>query len=229
MRSRWIPIVILLVLGGAILASIISISIGEKGPAPPVEGADAAQRLYGGIEQSGNELGSPDAPVTISIFTDVQCPECGEYQLEVVPELIERYVRPGDARLELRHFSIGSRQTTAAALAATAAGEQGVQWQYAQIAVGNIEGVRTSGVTPRFLKRVAASIPAPEFDEDQWERDLDSPRVAARVAADAEVAAELRLPAEPAVVVDGPNGTRELDDSPPLEEVERAVAAVGGG
>jgi hypothetical protein len=31
------------------------------------------------------------------------------------------------------------------------------------------------------------------------------------------------------VVVDGPGGTRELDDSPPLEVIEGAVQEVGGG
>ncbi|MGH2990172.1 MAG: DsbA family protein [Solirubrobacterales bacterium] len=227
MRSRrWVPLVALGLVGAAILAAIVSISVGEKGPAAPVEGAQAVQRLYGGIEQEGNSLGSPDAPVTISIFNDVQCPECGTYQLEAVPTLIDDLVRPGDARLELRHFSLGPRGVTAGALGATAAGEQGAQWQYAQLLFGNVEEVEVSGVEDEFLDRVAAAVPGPEFDEGQWAEDLESPEVADRVTADAELAADLRLPAQPAVIVDGPGGTRQLEEAPSLDEIEAAVAEV---
>src|ERR671910_3250162 len=117
-QSRLVPLLALGLVGAAILAAIVSISVGEEGPAPPVEGSQTVQRLYGGIEQQGDSLGSPDAPVTISIFNDVQCPKCGEYQFEIVPGLIDELVRPGEARLELRHFSIGPRQKTASAIAA---------------------------------------------------------------------------------------------------------------
>ena len=37
------------------------------------------------------------------------------------------------------------------------------------------------------------------------------------------LAAELELPAEPAVVVSGPGGQRELIESPSLEQIEAAV------
>jgi hypothetical protein len=40
------------------------------------------------------------------------------------------------------------------------------------------------------------------------------------------LAAELGFPAEPAVVVEGPGGTRELIQSPPLDEVKAAIAQV---
>jgi protein-disulfide isomerase len=229
MPRRWVPLLVLGLIGAAILAAIVSISVGEKGPAPPVEGSEAAQRLYGGIEQQGDSLGSPDAPVTISIFNDLQCTDCADYHLGTVPELVERLVRPGEARLEFRHFSIGPRQTTAAALAATAAGEQGAEWQYAHLVFLNVDDVRVGGVTPRFLRRVAAAVPGPQFDEERWSDDLESPQVEARVQSDAELATELRLPAMPAVVVDGPGGTRELDEAPSLARIEAAVEEVGEG
>jgi protein-disulfide isomerase len=221
------PLVALALVGAAILAAIVSISVGEKGPAPPVEGAQAAQRLYGGIEQAGNSLGSPDAPVTISIFNDLQCTDCADYQLETVPVLVDDLVREGDARLELRHRPVGQTPTTIAAVAATAAGEQGVEWQFAHLVLLNLDQARTSGVDDKFLERVAGSVPGPEFDVERWQRDREDPEIEARVAADDELGAELEL-AAPAVVVDGPGGTEQLEDAPSPADIERAVEDVRG-
>jgi hypothetical protein len=48
------------------------------------------------------------------------------------------------------------------------------------------------------------------------------------VADDAKVAADLRLPAEPAVVVSGPAGQKQLIESPSQQEIEAAVGEVSG-
>jgi protein-disulfide isomerase len=180
------------------------------------------QELFGGIEQDGAYVGPADAAVTITVFTDLRCPSCGTYQLDEIDPLVEEYARTGEARLELRHFSLGPEETTLAAEAATAAGEQGRQWQYADLLFRNIE-VAGSEVDDEFLREVAESVP--ELDLDQWDQDRDSPQVAARVESDAQTAADLRLPGTgPAVVVTGPGGQQELDDYPPREEIEKAVA-----
>jgi protein-disulfide isomerase len=225
MPRRWVPLLVLGLIGAAILAAIVSISVGEKGPERPVEGADAVQRLYGGIEQQGDSLGSPDAPVTISIFNDLQCTDCAEYQLETVPRLVENLVREGDARLELRNRPVGQTPTTLAAVAAAAAGEQGMEWQFAHLVLLNLDQVRTSGVDDEFLERVAGSVPGPEFDVERWQRDREDPEIEARVESDDELGAELGV-AAPSVVVDGPGGTEQLEDASSPAEIEQAVEAV---
>ena len=227
MRSRLVPLIGLGVAAAALLVAIVFIAVGEEGPAAPVSGADTVQRLFGGIEQDGDALGSADAPVTVSIFNDLQCTDCADYHLQTVPDLVEDLVRTDDARLELRHRSLGSRETTLAAYAATAAGEQDNQWQYAHLVFLNQDQIRTEGVTDEFLERVAEAVPAPEFDVGQWETDLDAPEVQSRVESDAQLALDLRLTAAPAVVVEGPGGTRELEDFPSVAEIEAAVEEVG--
>ena len=227
MRSRLIPLVGLSLAAAGVLTAIVFISVGEHAPPAPVEGVDTVQRLYGGLEQDGDALGDPDAPVTISIFDDLQCTDCADYYLATVPPLIEDLVRRGDARLEFRHRSLGQKETTLAAFAAAAAGVQDYQWQYIHLVFQNQDQIRVSGATDEFLARVADSIPAPQFDVEQWEADRDSPAVQAEIDSDVQTALDLRLTAAPAVVVEGPSGSVELDDSPSLDEIEAAVAEVG--
>ena len=62
MPRRWVPLLALGLIGAAILAAIVSISVGEKGPAPPVEGAQAVQRLYGGSSRTATRSARPTPP-----------------------------------------------------------------------------------------------------------------------------------------------------------------------
>jgi protein-disulfide isomerase len=227
LRSRLIPLVGLTLAAAGLLTAIVFISVGEHGPPAPVEGADTVQRLYGGIEQDGDALGDPDAPVTISIFNDLQCTDCADYHLETVPPLVEGLVRHGDVKLEFRHRSLGQKETTLAAFAAAAAGVQDYEWQYVHLVFLNQDQIRVSGATDEFLARVAESIPAPQFDVEQWEADRDSPEVEAEIESDVQTALDLRLTAAPAVVVEGPSGSVKLEDSPSVDEIEAAVAEVG--
>jgi protein-disulfide isomerase len=226
-RSRLVPLIGLGLASAGLLIAIVFIAVGEEGQTPPVSGADTVQRLFGGIEQDGDALGDADAPVTVSIFNDLQCTDCADYHLETVPDLVEDLVRDGDARLEFRHRSLGPRETTLAAHAAAAAGEQDYEWEYAHLAFLNQDQIETEGVTDEFLERVAEAVPGPEFDVGRWESDIDSPEVQSRVESDAELALDLRLTASPAVVVEGPGGVRELQEYPSVAEIESAVAEVG--
>ncbi len=55
---------------------------------------------------------------------------------------------------------------------------------------------------------------------------MDSGEAVAPVEADAMLAANLMLTAQPAVVVDGLGGTRTLEEEPSVAEIEAAVEAV---
>jgi protein-disulfide isomerase len=209
----------------ALLAGIVSISVGQGGPERiTISGGEQVQRLIAGIPQDGPYLGPSDAPVTITVFNDLQCGSCDAYELETVDPLIEGYARTGRARLEFRHYSLGEAETTVAAYAATAAGEQDREWQYVDLFFRN-QDEAGHDVSDEFLTDVGNAIP--DFDLDAWKQARDSAVVAERVEADATLAAELSLRVNgPSVVVDGPGGTKVLQDSPSTADVDAAVAAV---
>lgn len=221
--SAWVPRALLTVAGFALLASIISIAVGSGGPqSQDVGGVNDVQQLLGGIEQRGADLGPSAAETTVTVFNDLQCTSCVEFELETIDPLIEAYARTGQARFEFRHFSLAPNETTEAAIAAEAAGLQDRQWQYLDTFLRNQDLARTRGVDEQVLREIAEAVP--ELDVDQWLDDLDDPATEELVRDDAILAASLKLPAEPAVVVSGPGGQRQLIEAPSREAIEAAIA-----
>jgi protein-disulfide isomerase len=221
---RRLPIVVAMALvTAAILIAIVFIAVGEEGEPIEITGVSQTNELIGGIAQEGAELGSPAAPVQISIFNDLQCTDCAEWHLEVIPPLIEELVRGDEARLEIRHFSVGPRESGVAQFAAVAAGEQDHQWQFVHLLFLNQDEAPPRGVTDDFLRAIAGGA---GLEVGEWEEERESPEVTDVVAMDAELARNLELPAEPAAVVDGPGGAETLSSSPSPEEIEEAVRAV---
>lgn len=228
LRSRWVPRLLLGAGAIALSAAIVSISVGTGGPEViKLNGAGQVQELLGGIEEDGADLGPPDAPVTISVFNDLQCSTCDDYEIDTVDPLIEDYARTGKARFEFRNYSLGQAETTRAAFAAVAAGEQDREWQFVELFFRNQDVAPANTVSEEFLNDLGNSIT--ELDLDTWRRDMEAPEVKARVEADGQLAADygLRVSA-PSVVVEGPGGTKVLQDAPSQSEIEGAIAAVGG-
>ena len=212
-----------------LIGIVISISIGENTPVVvDIQGAGQVQRLYGGIDQSGSELGDPDAPVTISIFNDLQCDSCSDYHAEIVPPLVESLVRTGKAKLEFRHFSLSQREVNVGAIGATAAGDQASQWQFIDLFFLNQDEVAETGVSQEYLEGVASEIPGEGFSLAKWREDFNKDSTLEEVNVDAELSTDLRLPTGPAVIVEGPGGTgsERLERSPDLERILAAVDAV---
>jgi protein-disulfide isomerase len=226
LRSPWLPRVLLGIGLLAVIVAVWSIAVGRGGSeAPETDGFNEVQKLFGGVEQQGAELGSPEAPVLVKVYNDLRCTPCAEYQVEELDPVIERYVRADEALFEFSHFSLGPEELSEAAIAATAAGEQDRQWQYLDLLMRNLEAAQ--GDTDReFLTDVAQAVP--ELEVEQWEEDLGSEAVRQIVDDDAAEAVELEILADPAVIVTGPGGEARLERSPTSEEIEAAIERVGG-
>lgn len=231
MSSPWVPRVLLGAGIAGLIAAIISLSVGTGGPKViKITGGDSVQELIGGVEQDGTYLGSPNAPVTISLFTDLQCSTCDTYELETVDPLIAEYARGSEARFQFHNYSLGQAETTAAAYAATAAGNQDVEWQFVDLFFRN-QGEAPNGiVTDQFLDDLGNAIDSfSTLDVNQWHDDMASTQTKDSVDADQKLAAQygLRIDA-PSIVVDGPGGTKVLQDGPSKADVDAAVVAVSG-
>ena len=231
--SPWVPRVLLAVLVVCVGYAIIAIAVGEGGPqAVEIEGRPEVQRLIAGIRQEEERLGSSDAPVEIELFTDIRSVPGAEFQSEVVNPVISEYVRTERAQINLRHNSFGRTAVTEAAIAADAAGAQGHQWQYAELVLRNLGIVDEDGVDEEFLGEIAEVTPG--LDADEWEVEFadelalqsDDPDYESAVDADGKLAFELKLPAQPVMLVTGPGGSETLDEVPTLDEARLAIERV---
>jgi protein-disulfide isomerase len=224
---------VILALGMALLAlswGLVEISTQEAGPeVVRVDGIADAQGTFGGIPQEGDRLGSADAPVSIQVFSDLQCSSCREDFLGTIPALVERHVRPGDVKLLMRHYSVAQNPLELGFFGAEAAAELGYGWQYTYLFFRNQDEAERFGVDDEFMASIAAS--TGELDVAEWkqvldrEREADSPATR-RLEGYDQLGTELGIRARQAAIVSGPAGTRTLQDGPSRAQLEAAIEAV---
>jgi protein-disulfide isomerase len=230
-RRGRIWVVALLALGLAALGyTIVTLSTQEAGdPVVHLDGISDAQRLFGGIPQEGERLGSSDAPVTIQVFNDLQCSDCRDDFLSTIPALAEEYARSGEVQLLYRHYSNSINTEQLGFYGAEAAADQNYGWQYIYLFFRNQDEAERFGVGQEYLASVAGG--TEELELEEWEEDLeqnglaDGP-IAKRLEGEEKLARDLKIRTGQGMVVTGPRGTRTLQEGPSLAKVEQAIAAV---
>ena len=159
--------ILLAVLGAAAVLVVVAIVVsgGSSGEAKgrpaaaqkatgAIPGEKESAAMLAGIPQSGIYLGNPAAPSGVVEFADLQCPFCRDYSLQVLPQLVQDYVRSGKVRMEFRTLSFLGKDSVTAGRAAAAAAQQNRLWNFADVFYFN-QGEENSGyVTPSFLQRI---------------------------------------------------------------------------
>jgi protein-disulfide isomerase len=161
----------------ASLALVVVVAAALAGPGGDEPAAPAAHRaLFDGIPQDGVALGSPGAPVVLTEFADLQCPYCAAFAHDVLPAVVERYVRTGRVRLELQVLAfLGEDSVRAGAMAAGAA-EQDRLWSFAD-AFYLRQGAENSGyATDDFLRGIAESTRGLDVERAFKARDGEAAR-----------------------------------------------------
>jgi|SRR6186997_122075 len=210
--------------------TIVTLSTQEAGdPVVHLDGINDAQRLFGGIPQEGERLGSSDAPVTIQVFNDLQCGDCRDDFLATIPALAEEYARPGKVQLLYRHYSNSINTEQLGFYGAEAAADQNYGWQYIYLFFRNQDEAERFGIDQEYLASVAGG--TEELDLEEWEKDLEENglaggSIAERLEGEEKLARELKIRTGQGMVVTGPGGTKTLQEGPALAEVERAIGAV---
>jgi protein-disulfide isomerase len=204
-----------------ILVSVLGSSSAESTPAPStttaasapagtaepprIAGAAATTALFKGIPQRLNQLGNPDAKVTMIEFADLQCPYCRDYTVGALPAIVKDYVRTGKVKLVFSGMEFIGPDSDKALRAVYAAGLQGKMWNYLDLLYKS-QGAENSGwVTDGLLRQVGDSIAG--FDTDKMMADRSSPDVEAALTASSQQASSARVNQTPTFFA-GPTGGR---------------------
>lgn len=75
-------------------------------------------------------LGDPNAPVTLIVFSDYQCPFCARHYKETESLIRKNYVETGKVKLIHKDLAFLGQESKDASQAAECAKDQGKYWQY---------------------------------------------------------------------------------------------------
>jgi protein-disulfide isomerase len=197
--SRNRSLIVAAVVAATVVAVLVAASLllrgGDSGSseATPITPTEVST-LLDGIPQDRAILGSPDAPVTLSQFEDLQCPICRRYQQEGFPGIVNEYVRTGKVKIRFVGLAFIGPDSEKALLNVIAAGGQGKLFQLADALYAN-QGEENSGwVTDDLLKTLATGL---GLDYAKLEADADGPAALQQANSMAAEAEQRKVPGTP--------------------------------
>ena len=229
------------VLGGialgavAVVAVAIAVSSGGGGSTGLKSGNGEAtltaqvRQLLDGIPQSGATLGNPTAPVTLTYYSDLQCPVCAEFALTSgFPELVARDVRAGKVKIVYSAFETATRDPQtfqAQQVAALAAGRQNYLWDYVELFYRQqgIEG--TSYVTETYLDGLAKQVLP--MNLEAWRAARNDSSLIAELQLDRQTATTAGIQGTPTLIFQGSRGKAQTPETvPSYDQLEQAITSV---
>ncbi|HEY1297089.1 MAG TPA: thioredoxin domain-containing protein [Chloroflexota bacterium] len=118
-------------------------------PAPVLEARTSDGNYY---------LGRADAPLTVEMFGDFQCPVCGEFARTTEPPFMTNYVETGKARFVWRDFAWIGVESFLAAQAARCAGQQGHFWGFHNYLFAHQQGENLGTFSQQNLTAIAENL-----------------------------------------------------------------------
>jgi len=179
----------------------------------------------------GRSLGRADAPVTLEVWSDFQCPACGEFARVVEPELVRDFVSAGTLRI-VHHDAAFQGQRAGAAYdesveaggAARCAAQQGRYWPLHDWLFANQAGENRGAFEATRLRTLASSA---GLDLTAWDACLATGVEQAAVRAETRQGVAAGISATPTLIINGETivglrGAAELGG-----KIRAAAAAAG--
>lgn len=215
----------------AVIVVVVVISTAGSGGGKPVKlnspaakgDITAVSTLLAGIPQSGETLGNPSAPVTVTEYADLECPVCDTFALPptrntsagtpgsgYLDQLISQYVRTGKVKLVYRSLETATGNGPNASewvpqqAGAYAAGLQNKAWDYIELFYYEQQSESSQYVNQSFLNGIAQQIPGLSFSK--WASDQQSSTLQAQVTTDGQSAQSQGYQYTPTLVIKGPKG-----------------------
>ncbi len=158
-------------------------------PAPPPQDEKASISIAG-----APYLGRADAPLTLVMFTDYQCPFCNRFETQTLPEIKRQYIDTGKLRFVVRDLPLPFHPNAAKAAEAThCAEEQGKYWELREKLVAHGDKL-DAALLPVYAREAG-------LDPDRFSACMESGRAAGKVKAGSALAASVGISGTPSFVV----------------------------
>ncbi len=148
--------------GGAAVVAVVLILVASGGSSSattttvPTTSTSTPVSVFAGVPQRGDTLGRADAPATLVVYEDPQCPYCRDWSVGTLPTIVRDFVRPGKLKLVYRGIGILGANSQPGLRAIFAAGQQNKLWNVAA-ALYDAQGVENSGWITTSVIRDAAT------------------------------------------------------------------------
>jgi protein-disulfide isomerase len=177
-------------------------------------------------------VGKADAPVTLEVWSDFQCPACGQFAEIVEPVLVREYVTTGTLRLVIRDAAFqGARsgasydESVEAGAGARCAAEQNAYWPFHNWLFANQVGENKGAFRDERLRGIAS---AAGLDVAAWDACRATGQQQAAVRVETQQALAQGVDSTPTMYLNGRVivGVRTADELGRL--IEAAAAAPSG-
>jgi protein-disulfide isomerase len=199
-----------LMTGGAlVLGAVIVVFAALQGGGPLTSGSDvlAPDSHVPTLLAEGRTLGKADAPVTVDIWSDFQCPACRQFVGRTEPAIISNYVVPGTAKFVYHDAAfIGQRTGSAydesveAGAAARCAADQDKFWDMHGWIFANWNGENRGAFLAPRLRQIASSA---GLEMNGYDSCVASGDHQAAVRAETNEAVALGVSSTPTIFVNG--------------------------
>jgi len=212
-RLTRLGIVLSLVLAGLVVVLISSAGAGTVTKVAP-EGPEAravrseVSTLLAGLPQSGNLLGQPTAPVTLTYFGDLECPVCRSFTVEALPSIIQHWVRAGKLRIAYDSLETATREPEVfkvQQVAALAAGRQNKLWNFIETFYHEQQEEDSGYVTESYIRGIAGQVPG--LNLGRWNVDRSDAPLAEKLTGDAQTANSYALNGTPGFLIGRSGGS----------------------
>src|SRR3954452_18402860 len=219
-------------IGVVVLGALIVLS-GQPRAVDPVGLVTPASRTPVSLAD-GRAIGVADAPVTLEVWTDFQCPVCGQFARTVEPALMTKYVTPGTLRIVHHDAAFqGAKSQSAydesveAAAGARCAATQASYWPFQDWVFANQNGENEGAFAPARLASVAS---AAGLDVTAWKACVATGQEQTAARSETAEAVTAGVNATPTMRLNGQLmvGLKSVTDLTKLIDAAAASAANGG-
>lgn len=162
-------------------------------------------------------LGNPNAKITVVEFGDYQCTFCYKFHKDVMKNINEKYIKPGDVNFVYKDFPLNGKASILASEASYCAQQQNRFWIYHDMLYDNWGGENTGWITQEALSTFAKES---ELNLEKFNSCMKNSEFQQKVLNNEQFAKEININATPSFLIFNDTEVYRIIGAQPFEKFE---------